>query len=125
VCNSIKQFENHSDLLKHVQSSETLKERFLLIEASPNDHLSENELKAIRKCSVRTKVIYIFTMTTPFHLRSLFDYKPDGMIHKAERLYEVVKCIINLRKGLTYYSSFMKDFINPKTVSTESDVKFT
>lgn len=122
---TIKEFEDQNDLLRYIQNSETLKERFLLIEASPNDYLSENALKSIREYSLNTKVIYIITMTSPFHLRSLFDYKPDGMIHKAERQYEVIKCIINLRKGITYYSSFMKDFINPSTLRTEADIEFT
>lgn len=121
---TIKGFKNNDDLIKDVQNSEPVKERFLLIEVSSKNYISGNSLKILNEYALNTKVIYVITETNPFYLKTLFDFKPDGLIHKAERHYEIIKCIVKIRKGVTYYSSFIKDSLSTKN-NTENQFDFT
>jgi DNA-binding NarL/FixJ family response regulator len=100
----IASFKNEEELILALKSSEDFKVPFLFIEYYLfNKNLSTlfNSLKFFTK---RAKIIYLSTFTYPSQINDLLKFKPDGIVHKADKLHDIKTCIKTLNEDKVFYS---------------------
>lgn len=69
---------------------------------------------AITEVSPNLKIIVISSITNPVLLRNLLAFKPDGIIHKTDRICDIIKCVEQISEGNKYYTRSIKEILKSK-----------
>lgn len=97
-------FTNQEELILALKSSDDAKVPYLFMEYYLQDKNITTVFNKIKTSARRAKCIIISTFPYPSHISSLLKLKPDGIVHKADKLNDMITCIKTISEEEVFYS---------------------
>lgn len=105
-------FSNHQALLKYLINYKDNNTLYFFLDYYVGKSVLPPLLQDLKRLLKNPKVIIISSITNSILLNSLLDFKPSGIIHKTDDIYELLQCLKEIEKGNIYYSEFSKNILN-------------
>ncbi len=117
-------FTNEEDLISALKAINEYKVPYLFLEFYLKNKKLTLILNRIKAAAPKAKVIVISTFTNPSLINSLLKFKPDGIVHKADKPYDIIDCIEKVNNGLFFCSGIIKQILRD-VQKTKSKSLFT
>lgn len=112
-------FTNDKDLINKLLHHKTDFPSYLFLDYYLGEKPLPTILSEIKRIAKHSKIIIVTGMDNPMLLKDLLTYNPDGLVHKAERIEEIITCVYEVSKGRNYLTPYIENIIENYRFTSE------